>query len=256
MTLTRAGGACVRVAEGDPLPPDDALKVGQRSSIETAYRDHRPRLLRFLSRRTADDVADDVVQQSFVSVMAKQAEGRLRIRRLDSYLFRVARNVEIDLGRADQRHEHVPLEVVEGASPDQIHTADQIAALEARDMLNRLELVMQRLRPRTREIFLAHRIDGYTYGEIAARTGLSVKGVEKHMTLAIAAVHKGMNPRGCRSRTTVRTRSPRPHNAGLRECAGQTRRRLPTAFAHGTTRTPRTALRIATCRPTGIAQNS
>jgi RNA polymerase sigma-70 factor (ECF subfamily) len=45
---------------------------------------------------------------------------------------------------------------------------------------------MLRLRPLTREIFMAHRLDGYTYREIAARTGLSVKRVEKHMSRAIA----------------------------------------------------------------------
>jgi RNA polymerase sigma-70 factor (ECF subfamily) len=57
-------------------------------------------------------------------------------------------------------------------------------------MLQRLELALQRLKPRTREIFLAHRIDGYSYVEIAALTGLSVKGVEKHMSRAIAFIDR------------------------------------------------------------------
>ena len=57
-------------------------------------------------------------------------------------------------------------------------------------MLDRLEQALLRLSPRTREIFLAHRLDGYTYSEIAHRTGLSVKTVEKHMTRAIAALDR------------------------------------------------------------------
>jgi RNA polymerase sigma-70 factor (ECF subfamily) len=63
---------------------------------------------------------------------------------------------------------------------------DTEAQLEARDMLERLETAMLRLRPLTREIFMAHRLDGYTYREIAERTGLSLKRVEKHMSRAIA----------------------------------------------------------------------
>jgi len=65
---------------------------------------------------------------------------------------------------------------------------DLVAASEARDILARLEQIMAELAPRTREIFLAHRFDGFTYTEIAARTGLSVKTVEKHMTRAIGHV--------------------------------------------------------------------
>ena len=38
--------------------------------------------------------------------------------------------------------------------------------------------------------FLAHRIDGYGYAEIAHRTGLSIKTVEKHMSRAIAALDR------------------------------------------------------------------
>jgi RNA polymerase sigma-70 factor (ECF subfamily) len=63
---------------------------------------------------------------------------------------------------------------------------DLQAQLEARDILGRLEAAMLRLAPKTRKVFVARRIDGYSYKEIAARTGLSVKRVEKHMTRAIA----------------------------------------------------------------------
>ena len=47
--------------------------------------------------------------------------------------------------------------------------------LELRDTLRRLEHAVSKLKPRTREIFLAHRIHGFTYAEIAERTGLSIR---------------------------------------------------------------------------------
>ena len=62
---------------------------------------------------------------------------------------------------------------------------DTITHLEARDRLARIEAAMMTLKPLTREIFLACRLDGYSYAEIAQRTGLSVRGVEKQMSRAI-----------------------------------------------------------------------
>jgi RNA polymerase sigma-70 factor (ECF subfamily) len=35
---------------------------------------------------------------------------------------------------------------------------------------------------------MAHRLDGLSYAEIAEQTGLSVKGVEKQMSKAIAEI--------------------------------------------------------------------
>lgn len=62
-----------------------------------------------------------------------------------------------------------------------------------RDMLGRLEAAMRRLDPRTREIFLAKRLDLLSYAEIARRTGLSVRRVERQMTKALAAIDRQLH---------------------------------------------------------------
>lgn len=51
--------------------------------------------------------------------------------------------------------------------------------------LQRIERVVSRLDRTTREIFLAHRLDDMSYIEIAKRTGLSVKQVERRMAKAM-----------------------------------------------------------------------
>jgi RNA polymerase sigma-70 factor (ECF subfamily) len=48
-----------------------------------------------------------------------------------------------------------------------------------------MERAMLKLPRSTREIFLAHRLDDMSYQEIADRTGLSVRQVERHMAKAI-----------------------------------------------------------------------
>lgn len=62
-----------------------------------------------------------------------------------------------------------------------------------RDMLGRLEAAMRRLKPRTREIFLAKRLDGMNYAEIARRTGLSVRRLERHVAKALATIDRELH---------------------------------------------------------------
>jgi RNA polymerase sigma-70 factor (ECF subfamily) len=115
------------------------------------------------------------------------APGNLaRIEQPEAFLRHVSINLLRDWGRAKALRERSQ-PTLELASEEQF---DQVAALESRDTLRRLEHAMSKLKPRTREIFLAHRIHGFTYAEIADRTGLSIKGVEKQMSKAIAKIDR------------------------------------------------------------------
>jgi RNA polymerase sigma-70 factor (ECF subfamily) len=58
------------------------------------------------------------------------------------------------------------------------------AVLLGRERLARFHVCLPRLNFRTREIFIAHRIDGMSYQEIARRHELSITAVEKHVAKA------------------------------------------------------------------------
>ena len=53
------------------------------------------------------------------------------------------------------------------------------------DLLRKLERAVSQLPRATREIFLTHRLDDLSYEDIARRTGLPVRKVERHMARAI-----------------------------------------------------------------------
>ncbi|WP_374414984.1 RNA polymerase sigma factor [Novosphingobium colocasiae] len=146
------------------------------------YRAERPRLLRFLDRRASDDGAEDIVQQVFTRLVARAQTDAVAITSPGAYLREATRNLLRDHARTAVRNhpsKHVSIDDVEIAS------GDPVAALEARDRLARIENAVLRLKPLTRQIFLACRLDGYSYAEIAEQTGLSVRGVEKQMSRAI-----------------------------------------------------------------------
>jgi len=187
MTLPRQRAA---VAEGDPLPPDDRPTTRRTALVEDAYVKHRASLLSFITRRTSRDAAPDLLHRVFARFLGLSAAKVEEIASPEAYLRVSAANLIRDDHKAAGRAAatlHVPEQSLDLAAPC------QIAALEARDMLARIEAVLLTLKPRTREIFLAHRLDGYSYAEIAERTGLSVKGVEKQMSKAIAHIDEQLS---------------------------------------------------------------
>ncbi|MEO5867589.1 MAG: RNA polymerase sigma factor [Sphingomonas sp.] len=176
-----------RVSTDDPLPPEDrAVPSVPNRGFDALYRAQAPRLLRFFARRAGSDDALDLVHDTFERLARRETDA-VAVDRPEAYLSRIAGNLLRDRAKFAVRRAatfHVSIDDVSLTGPDPQHL------LEARDMIDRLELAMQRLRPRTREIFMACRLDGYTYAEVAEHTGMSVRGVRKQMSRAIAEIDR------------------------------------------------------------------
>jgi RNA polymerase sigma factor (sigma-70 family) len=175
-------------ADGDGAAYEGgAAWKADRAALAELYRSETPRLVRILSRRTGNsDDAHDLVQDMFVR-LARLGGQIPAIERPQAYLRRIAANLLKDRAKTAARRSSA-LHLV--AEEEDLAGLDQHKLLESRDMLRRVEAAIMRLRPRTREIFVAHRVDGLTYAEIAERTGLSVKGVEKQMSKALVQLDR------------------------------------------------------------------
>lgn len=128
--------------------------------------------------RSAHD-ADDLVQEAWMR-MACYERGRV-IEQPEAFLMRTALNLSIDAHRTRIGHgEEVALEdvILLDTSPD------TEAVVLAKERMTRLSECLGRLSDKTRDIFLAYRIDALTYQQIAHRHGLSVSTVEKHIAKA------------------------------------------------------------------------
>lgn len=125
--------------------------------------------------RSAHD-ADDLVQEAWVRLACYEREQI--VDQPEAFLMRTALNLSIDAHRARVgRGEEIMLEevVLIDTAPD----AD--AVLLGRERLARMGVCLGRLTNKTREIFLAHRVEGLSYQEIARRHQLSISTVEKHV---------------------------------------------------------------------------
>lgn len=166
-----------------PLP-EDRPSMSRHFDLAELYRAHSSKLTRFFARRTGNsEEGQDLMQESFARLIGSGSAVSGAVERPEAYLNRVSRNLLRDRAKTNSRrssHLHLVADDESLTGPDQQHL------LETRDMLRRLEAAMLKLKPKTREIFMAHRLDGLSYAEIAERTGLSIKGVESQMSKAIA----------------------------------------------------------------------
>ncbi|QNM83350.1 sigma-70 family RNA polymerase sigma factor [Sphingomonas sabuli] len=178
------------VLEGDPLPPGDLVgDADWHSGIDQLYRDRAPSLIQHFSVHTRDrESARDLVHEAFAKLAGLSLARRLAVVRPESYLFKICLNVLRDRGRSDAARQSIEAGAIDTSIAD-----NPIVQLESRDTLRRLEKAMLRLKPKTRAIFLARRLDGLSYAEIAERTGLSIWGVEKQMAKAIAMIDRMMD---------------------------------------------------------------
>lgn len=175
---------------GDATRPPSGENGPTSSPIGLAelHRVHFGRLLRYFARHGARQDAADLVQESFARLArARAKKPDTAIERPEAYLSTIAVNLLRERARVAARRStacHI--------SADEVQLAgnDPIAALEARDQLERLQASLARLSPKSRSIFLAHRRDGISYKEIASQEGLSEKAVQRRMSKAIGHINR------------------------------------------------------------------
>lgn len=178
-----------RWSDDDPLPPEDwAGLLPSRTDTDALYRREADRLRRFFRRRLPRDDAFDHVHDVF----RKWIDAANDVLRPEAYLTTMAKNH----ARANARDTRARDLAIAGCEDvGEARTADLQDTLEARDMLARVDAAIATLKPRTREIFLLHRLDGLDYAEIAARMEMSVKAVEWHIGNALDCIRRRVGRR-------------------------------------------------------------
>ena len=138
-------------------------------------------VLKRIARRTGRRVeSEDLLHDAFLRMTRYSATHR--VEDPGAFLVRTAVNIWIDKCRHDRLTDdrRVEIEQLNSAPPP---LQDEVIA--SRNRLSRVKAGLEHLSPRTREIFLMHRLDGMKYSEIAAHFGISQSAAEKHVAKAI-----------------------------------------------------------------------
>jgi RNA polymerase sigma factor (sigma-70 family) len=175
-----------------PIDSDGGLRFGSFYVAETDS--NRPAyfssLLKSLTRkgRSRED-AEDLIQEAMLRLHVYAKDHA--VLNNEAFLRQVVHNLSIDQYRHHRSGAllELPLEDIEELTPliDPRSMPDQI--LDNQQRLEELTALLEAVSPRTREVYIANRY-GYSHAEIANAMGIAEVTVQRHMTLALAALPK------------------------------------------------------------------
>jgi RNA polymerase sigma factor (sigma-70 family) len=188
--------------------------VEQDQRISEVVEREGSRLRRFIRRRIPDPTdAEDVLQDVFTRLV--EANRLLMpIDHLTGWLFQVARNRIADLLR-ERRPERLGDPASAGEEGEHLRIEDLLPSPDAgpealyvrNGMLEELALAVGKLPKEQREVFVAHEVEGRSFKEIAAETGVGVNTLlsRKHRAVqhlrerlrSLYDAHQGMRERTC-----------------------------------------------------------
>jgi RNA polymerase sigma factor (sigma-70 family) len=174
-------GAFIRLQEQMDEPASIILMTERDRQISEIIAEERSRLGNFIRRRVPDPRdAEDILQEVFYELV--EANRLLMpIEHVTGWLFRVARNRITDLFRK-KRPENFSAAAVEGDDGQVLRIEDLLPspdagpdALYARQvLLEELELAIGELPEEQRAVFVGHELEGRSFKEMAAGSGVSV----------------------------------------------------------------------------------
>jgi RNA polymerase sigma factor (sigma-70 family) len=153
----------------------------QDIQISEIVQKERSRLRNFIRRRVPDPAdAEDIVQEVFYELV--EANRLLMpIEHVTGWLYRVARNRITDLFRK-KKPELFSDEAVQDENGELLQIEDLLPSPDAGPeaeyvrnlLLEELEIAIDELPEEQREVFIAHELEGRSFKELAAESGVSI----------------------------------------------------------------------------------
>lgn len=149
-------------------------------AVTPTDKDYWAKLLKLVRRYTRGrGDAEDLLHSAYIRLEQYRVDHV--VENPGAFIVRTAANLAIDIHRHERFWE--PGDEQQAAHcPDDAPLQDEVLAARAR--LARVKEGLAALPPRTRDIFLMHRLRQLKYREIAAHFGISQSAVEKHIAKA------------------------------------------------------------------------
>jgi len=168
-----------------------AVKAGDIDAYEEIFHRYYPLIFKFVSRFIGNrGLAEDVVQNIFMRLWLnreKLDEGKS----VKNFLYVSARNESFDVLKS-QKENMLSLSTVLGGT-DRQSSEDIEDDFDAAEKLAMVTSNISKLPPQRQLIFQMSRYEHLSNKEIADRLNLSVRTVEKHISLAIKDLKRSLN---------------------------------------------------------------
>jgi RNA polymerase sigma-70 factor (ECF subfamily) len=185
-------------------PPDETLMLryqqGDRAAFAVLVRRHQGPLFNFAVRQVrVPQVAEDVVQETFVRVVQNAAEFKHEAR-FTTWVYTITRNLCIDQLRKRALRKHPSLDQARGEEGDGPtlgeQTADPRASVEREatgtELKERIALAVDKLPDDQREVFLMRELSNLPFKEIAEITNVPENTVKSRMRYALERLQEAL----------------------------------------------------------------
>ncbi|WP_443747950.1 RNA polymerase sigma factor [Asticcacaulis solisilvae] len=170
-----------------------------RDILFKAYVEKRDLLVRYFTRVANDAaLAEDIVQDLYLRIEAIPADDTRVIDDATAFLFRMAHNIHrnqirtLDNSRRrDTAWHSVHHDGREDAADGAPSPED---AVSGRQQMAEFTKAVEDLPERTQAIFRLHKFDGVSQAQVAARLGISLSSVEKHLGAALKHLTARLRP--------------------------------------------------------------
>jgi RNA polymerase sigma-70 factor (ECF subfamily) len=170
------------------------LRRGDVSAFEAIYRDHHALLCDFAERYVrSSESAQEIVHDVFLAVWARRERFEVRST-LRAYLFAAVRNRALHW----TRHDAIVKQSAFRAEEEGVHFGMGVAtsrpddALAAKDARTAIDAAIALIPPRSRLAVLLRWEHQLTHHEVAEAMGISVKGVEKLLGIAMRSLRENL----------------------------------------------------------------
>ncbi len=163
------------------------LAEGNPSAVEDLYNVYYPRLYNFSKKfLKLDEGIDDILQEVFLKIW----QNRKRIKAADSFnafIFTITRNLLLNELRNRLNDYKMKERIGKLAVSVEYSFIEQS---EYRDLKEKVDLAIDELPIRQKEIFTLSRIQGYSHKEIAETLNITTKTVEFHLAKSAVILRK------------------------------------------------------------------
>ena len=172
------------------MPAMSADFAEQNQRLAAIFENERRRLLAFIRRRIPEEIdAEDLLQDVF-SELVEAYRAAKPVAHAGAWMMQVAKNRITDLFRRGSKRQTAGVEerVLAEILPSPDAGPDAVFARSV--LMDEIEAALGELPPSQREVFLAHEIEGRSFAEIAAATGIGIETLHSRKHYAVMRLRR------------------------------------------------------------------
>lgn len=169
------------------------LANDDKKALEELFNYYYPRLYQFSKLfLKLEDGIDDILQEVFIKIWNNRANIR-SAETFSPFIFTMTKNLLLNELRSRLNNQKTKEVIFNLSTIEEDHSFDK---LEYGELKNTVDLIVNDLPEKQREVFRLSRCEGFSHKEIAEKLNISTKTVEYHISQSISTIRNKLKQLG------------------------------------------------------------